>query len=290
MSYLRIGKYNPKALDKEMEIQPFENSRKNSLHRLNYLLGFIKEKKPSILEDFISNLENRLSELVKKNFITENSIEAKKFYEDFKNLKENQKLADLTLNFYLQMLDARNITDWLIDNASVLTGNYFRSFLVPMYYNVLALTETIDRKEAVKLYKQYITHYLIDKQANIKENRYESAEAIFERRKQDKDSDSPWVIVCGMWKDGKYFYRNDNCLWIDALTEYPDSELKYLVCCYGDYEGAKIGYNSNFILTMEHTIAQGDKYCSRVVHDTLVDWDLRHPPTEFWDNIKPENE
>ncbi len=25
---------------------------------------------------------------------------------------------------------------------------------------------------------------------------------------------------------------------------------------------------------MEHTIAQGDKYCSRVLHDTRIDYDL----------------
>jgi len=31
---------------------------------------------------------------------------------------------------------------------------------------------------------------------------------------------------------------------------------------------------------MEHTIAQGDPYCSR------VDWNLAHPPKEFWDNMK----
>ncbi len=37
---------------------------------------------------------------------------------------------------------------------------------------------------------------------------------------------------------------------------------------------------------MEHTIAQGDPYCSRVIHDTRVDWNLAHPPKEFWDNMK----
>jgi hypothetical protein len=41
-------------------------------------------------------------------------------------------------------------------------------------------------------------------------------------------------------------------------------------------------------LTMEHTIAQGDQYCSRVLHDTRVDWNLKHPPKEFWDNIESD--
>jgi hypothetical protein len=78
---------------------------------------------------------------------------------------------------------------------------------------------------------------------------------------------------------------NENCLWIEALTDLDDSELKYLVCCYGDYQSAQHHYNQHIILTMEHTIAQGDPYCSRVLHDTREDWDLRHPQKEFWDNL-----
>ncbi len=89
----------------------------------------------------------------------------------------------------------------------------------------------------------------------------------------------------GLINEGKYFYRNNNCTWIEAMKELPDSELKYYTCCYGDYQSVKV-HNKNFILTMEHTIAQGDPYCSRVIHDTRVDWNLAHPPKEFWDNMK----
>ena len=35
---------------------------------------------------------------------------------------------------------------------------------------------------------------------------------------------------------------------------------------------------------------EGDPYCSRVLHDTRVDYDLRHPQKEFWDNFEPGNE
>ncbi|UCG02983.1 MAG: hypothetical protein JSW11_03150 [Candidatus Heimdallarchaeota archaeon] len=48
--------------------------------------------------------------------------------------------------------------------------------------------------------------------------------------------------------------------------------------------------DESLILTMEHTNAQGDPYCSRVLHDTRVDYDLRHPPKKFWDNLRPEGE
>ena len=95
---------------------------------------------------------------------------------------------------------------------------------------------------------------------------------------------STWVMVRGMLQPGKYAYKNENCLWVEALADLPDAEIKYLICCYGDYASVKL-HNKNFILTMEHTIAQGDPYCSRVIHDPRVDWDLRHPPKEFWDEF-----
>ena len=90
--------------------------------------------------------------------------------------------------------------------------------------------------------------------------------------------------------DGKYAFRNDTCVFLNAIgDDLPDTELKYYVCCYGDYEKFK-NYHDSIILTMEHTIAQGDPYCSRVLHDTRVDWDLQHPPKSFWDSMNPENE
>ena len=126
---------------------------------------------------------------------------------------------------------------------------------------------------------------MIDREP-VQESDFVNLETHYEKRINSNRKSSPWVIVFGLINEGKYFYRNDNCLWVDALKDLPDSELKYYVCCYGDYQGAK-DLNENIILTMEHTIAQGDPYCSRVLHDTRFDWDLRHPSKHFWDSISP---
>jgi hypothetical protein len=160
--------------------------------------------------------------------------------------------------------------------------------LHPAYYNLLVLTETLDREDAIALYKKFVTHYIRDRR-DPERITYDNLETAFTKAIEPKEIPSEWVVVRGMIGDGKYAYRNDNCLWIDAIEDLPDSELKYYVCCYGDYESSKI-YHDSVILTMEHTIAQGDPYCSRVLHDTRVDWDLKHPPKDFWDSMKPENE
>ncbi|MCW4050480.1 MAG: L-2-amino-thiazoline-4-carboxylic acid hydrolase [Candidatus Bathyarchaeota archaeon] len=160
-----------------------------------------------------------------------------------------------------------------------------KAFLYPDYYNLQVLTETLGRDEAIKLWKQYITHYIIDNRTQ--KNTATGVEEILERRIGGNRRDSEWVLVHGIIADGKYAYKNENCTWVDAMKELPDKELKYYVCCYGDYEYAK-SYDENIVLTMEHTIAEGDPYCSRVLHDTRVNWKLEHPSKEFWDSFNPE--
>ena len=144
------------------------------------------------------------------------------------------------------------------------------------------------RTAAINLFKRYISHYLIDRNS-LENDSFEGLEALYKKRVKPNPNPGSWVIVHGMIRKGKYFYRNDNCLWVEALVDYPDNEIKYYVCCYGDYQAAKSYNNENIILTMEHTIAQGDLYCSRVLHDTRIDWDLRHPSKKFWDNIEFED-
>ena len=98
-------------------------------------------------------------------------------------------------------------------------------------------------------------------------------------------------IVHSMLEEGKYAFKNENCpTCADAMIDLPDVEFKYLAVCYGDYEKFRAYYSDYLILTMEHTIIEGDPYCSRVLHDTRIDYDLSHPPKEFWDNFKPGKE
>ena len=87
--------------------------------------------------------------------------------------------------------------------------------------------------------------------------------------------------------DGKLYLRKNNCLWNDAIQDFEDSEVKYYVCCYGDFDAPRRA-NKNFVLTMERTIIEGHPYCDSVFHDTRVNKDLSHPSEEFFDKMKAE--
>jgi hypothetical protein len=194
------------------------------------------------------------------------------------------ELSKNYLSYYIQLLGLATYDGDMDSTVTVKKRNYFRSFLCPRYYNLLILIEVLGREEAIQLYKRYITLYYLDDLAD-REDSVENVEEIFERvAARSAGTPSDWLMVVAIIGPGKYAFKNENCLWVDALADLPDAEIKYLVCCYGDYTTVKT-HNQHFVLTMEHTIAQGDDYCSRVIHDPRVDWDLRHPPKEFWDGM-----
>ena len=283
MKFVKTGEFRPDALEIPVETNFRKATQDMTLKRLDYLLGFITENKPEIFSDYVKKLESKYRSLTEYDIGIDEISELETIVTDMVHLKEYPNLANSVVCYQLQVLQPPENANWWEEKINVLTGNNIRAHLHFRYYNLLTLTEVLDREDAIALYKRFVTNFIIYTR-DPERKRYKSIEAVFEGHTKPKDEISSWVIVRGMIGEGKYAYRNDNCLWVEALEDISDSELKYLICCYGDYESSKI-YDDSIVLTMEHTIAQGDPYCSRVLHDTRVDWDLRHPPKEFWDNF-----
>jgi len=290
MKFQKYGKELPNALELEGEIQPIDFAMNSSFKRLNYLLKIIRNKKPNIFSDYIKNLELKYKSLVKEDILSKKVLDITEFLKDFEYLKEYPKLAKYNLEYFLQILQLSDKDDWIKEKTNVVEKNYLRAFLIPRYYNVLVLTETIKRDEAIKLYKYFVSQNIKD---NLSPNRkiFDTLEDFQEYFEMDKKEITiGWHGVLSDVKDGKYFFRKDNCLWADALIDLPDKMLKYLICCYGDFQIAVARSNDNFILTMKHTIVEGDPYCDCIIHDTSIDWNLTHPPKEYWDAIVPLDE
>ena len=287
MKFYRVGEFKENVLEKKVEINPSEMTPRFVLNRLDYLIGFISEKSPGDLDQFTKRLEEKYRKLAKSDRLSKYDLNLGELLVDKTNLSNHQSLVEAALNYYIQVLNLPDGSKW-DETVEVVNRNYHQAFLHPRYYNLLTLIDTLGRDEAISLWKRFFTHYLIDTR-KPREKPFVDLETLLEERMAAVDEDNPsdWVAIRGMIADGKYAFRNDNCLWVDSLDDLPDSEVKYYVCCYGDYEGAKNQHES-IIMTMEHTIAQGDSYCSRVLHDTRVDYDLRHPPKEFWDNMWPD--
>ncbi|MHA2025176.1 MAG: L-2-amino-thiazoline-4-carboxylic acid hydrolase [Candidatus Thorarchaeota archaeon] len=287
MKFYSAGKFKENVLEKKVEINPNEMLPQFVFNRLDYLIGFISEKSPDNTNPFVNNLEGKYRELSKSNYLSKYDLDLRELTADKENLSNHQSLVEAALNYYIQVLNLPSGRNW-DETVKIVNRNYHQAFLHPRYYNLLTLIETLGREEAIRLWKRFFTQFIIDNR-KPREKPFVDLETFLEEQiaAVDEENPSDWVVLFGMIADGKYAYRNDNCLWVDSLDDFPDSEIKYYVCCYGDYEGVK-DLHESIVFTMEHTFAQGDPYCSRVLHDTRVDYDLRHPSKEFWDNMRPE--
>jgi hypothetical protein len=288
MKYVRTGELQSDALDRLHKLQPKEEFNRGPLKRIDILLAMIQEEYPDKLSEFISNQMTNYESLLNEETIEKHTLPSV-LLEDKPLLKHYPKLAGFVLNYYLHLLQMSGTPDWTTDRIKTSQRDFFRSFLLPRYHNLQMLIKTLGREEAINLYKKYISYFFIQLGKPDTPTEFVNLRQHYEKVSHPRSPPSDWVTVRGLMDNGKYFFMNENCLWVDALPDIDDKELMYLICCYGDYQSIQRNYNQHIILTMEHTIAQGDPYCSRVLHDTREDWDLRHPKKDFWDRLSKQS-
>ncbi len=295
MEVIRLGEFNPEAMEKKVTIQPLDcavnmanNSRNNfaCLKRLSYLLEYLEKMYPKKHQKYVDNLTKKFHQLSEEEFFIDINSKFEEILKENNHLIRFPELTKATLKFYLELLKIPQEVNWINDTIEVKQGDYIRSFLIPTYYFLEVLIATLGKETATSFFKRYISSFLDNELSKLPIN-FITLTDTFNRAKQSVGSPSDWVMVIGLLSESKYIFRNDNCLWIDALKDLPNQEIKYFICCYGDYQKAYSGSNGHAILTMEHTIAQGDPYCSRVKHDTRFDWNLEHPKKEVFDNLWP---
>ncbi len=288
MKFEAYGALIPNALDEiENKIQSVKTALISQLKRLNYLIDFIKEKNSTKYRDYIINHEDKFNSLIKEDQVSK-KLDISKILTDYENLKDYPKLVTNYLNFIYHTLKISEKVNWDKEEIKINHRDYLRAFLLPRFYNLTVLIETIGRDEAIRLYKNFVTQNIVD---NSSPNRkiFDRLDDFREFFKKDKKEVTIGVIgVLSEVENGKFYFRKDNCLWADALQDILDKELKYLVCCYGDFQAAVSRSKGNFVLTMKHTIVEGDPFCDCIYHDTNIDWNLTHPEKEFWENIKIE--
>ncbi len=290
MKFSQTGTFRENFLEESTTLNLKEQIHAILLDKLDYFIGFIIKEKLEIIDDYVENLTKKYQGLVEEDLLENATSEIEEIFTKYENLNQFPDLNKASLNYLFYLLQLKDKDEWDNDEIEISMRSLIEAWVFPAYYYLEALTETIEREDAVKLYKRYITQYYKDHPSPDRDESF-SLEKMLEKRLSGDTTSSEWVMVHAMLEEGKYAFKNENCpTCVDAMTDLPDVELKYLACCYGDYEKFRSYYSDHIILTMEHTLMEGDPYCSRVLYDIRIDYDLRHPPKEFWDNFEPGNE
>jgi hypothetical protein len=262
------------------EYQPLEYV-KLILKSFDHFLGVVKDQQLKSLAEYVANLEARYKQLVKRDYLTLNEGDVAPLITELTHLRQYPSLARLYLNYRFQLLQIVKETKWKREKVEVILRTWMRARYLPVYTNLQVLTETIPRDKAIQLYKHFVNDYMRKRVAGM-DDRYQTLEEL---REMLLDVEK-WGIVTNVSevKDGKLIVRRDTCLHHSLLADIPDEELKFLVCCFGDYEGVR-SFNKHFKLTMSGTLVAGDPYCDCVYYDTRITKELTHPSKEFFDSI-----
>lgn len=289
MKITQTGSYKENSLDKKIAVNPQDRVENILLVSLNFFLAFLSQNRPDIISDYVAHLTKKLEGLVKDDHWGRLHSQVQALLQSYDLLPAHSELTQAAFNYFVELLGATDSAVWEVDNTEVTMQALVQAWVFPPYYYLKALTELIPREQAVKLYKHLITQFYMEHTQPMAD--FSDLPDLVERRLSGDTAASDWVIVHTLLDEGKYAFKNKNCpTCVDAMNAIPDRELKYLVCCYGDYAKFRASYGDHIILTMEHTLMEGDGYCSRVLHDTRLDYDLRHPPKKFWDNLEPGKE
>lgn len=276
MQIKELNYYNP---NKETEIN-LKNIVAGNFVMVDRFLKYLQNNRKDILEKFIINLEKKyLSKAYMKYNLTDLEIFAE-IFEKLEIIKDYPNLLDSIINLALSTLNFTSNFTWESSelNITIIAANRARAY--PVIYFSELLTEMMDREEAIKFLQNYFV-YNVNEYRNV--TKHESLLSVFESDYERGRRNEDTKAVFNLLNDGLYASRVNGCILAEALEEYPDSEMKYTVCCSADHAIVK-KTNENFVLTRTTTLMNGP-YCDFCCHDTRFTDKIEHPSKEFYEKL-----
>ncbi len=268
----KVNNYNPNKTTK-LNIR---NCLEQCLLSIDRFLVYLAEHKPHLLDSFVKNLKFQYKSKISVNFINFDADKLSKATKELKVLSKFPELIDLCINLFLTLLKVPTDFTGEVQELDILDLNISKARLVPVYYLSKLLTEMIKKDEAIQLLKDYF-EYAVVAYRNIKQ--YQDLTAIYE----DCNKQENTILINAMINDGIYAGKGFVCLAHEALKEFNDPELAYIICCHGDSAIIR-KYNENFVMTRRYTLMDGS-YCDTTAHDTRIVTKIEHPSEEFYQTL-----
>ncbi len=155
MKLTQTGTFQKNFLEKSVTTNPKENAPDILLKKLDYLIGFVTKEKPEIITDYVRNLSKKYQRLAEDDFLEDSSKDVEELFAKYENLSQYLDLKKASLNYLLHLLHLKEKSTWKKTEVEITMKAMIQAWTYPTYYFLQALTETIDRVEAVKLFKRW---------------------------------------------------------------------------------------------------------------------------------------
>ena len=283
MKFEKLGKEQEKVM---IEIGPYDFGESNIIRDLENTLEFIKEKNPKILDEYTKTLTKKLLEITTMNGFKDELGKLAEHIKRYASLEGHIELLRLLLSYFTKTLGVTEEQFWQNEQQAFPEWNFFHSVRDLHLLELKVLIDILGKEKAIELYQKITDHYVDNYNQNQK-GWYKDLEEMRESYIRFLDRNT-WgrVRLISDVENGHYI---EICLTCDKVRTYKDKikengELLDVTGCYCHIGLAKL-WNENFVLTMKHTLAKGDPYCTYVYHDTRIADKIDEPSKEFIEGI-----
>ncbi|NPE09343.1 MAG: hypothetical protein GNW80_13740 [Asgard group archaeon] len=280
---MKFHKFEAQTTNKIYKIKPIEFFNNTIYKRLDFFLGFVKKNNEKIFKDYVNQLIVDFQTLSEYSTVGDYLI---RNLANYKNISSNMKLSQLHGDLLRQILGISMEQTNSDNEIEVPSRIYWRAIVLTKIYQLESLVKTIGRAKAIDLFKQYLDQYYVHVKSTFKY--YETLDELYKEHLEDSktSTNNEFAVTSSSVENGMYIIRNDNCPAVEALDDFEDKELIYVVICYPDFKWAEMT-NEHFVMTRKYTVAEGDPYCDKVLHDSRIVKELKHPTKEFIDSMGP---
>ncbi|MHA2406508.1 MAG: hypothetical protein ACXACH_07130, partial [Candidatus Hermodarchaeia archaeon] len=216
MKFTHVGECRPEIMDEKIEeYQPLEHAER-LLKSFDHFLGAIKAQQPTILEEYVTNLETRYQPLLNNEYLSLRNDDISPIIDELPHLREYSQLVRVYVNYNFQLLQLSKKAKWKRAKIQTSLRTLMRSRYIPIYTNLQVLTETLPRDQAIQLFKDYIDDYMRMRVAEM-DDRYQTLNELRDMFL----SMGEWGVVGNVSevKDGKLIMRRDTCLHNALLAD-----------------------------------------------------------------------
>ena len=283
---LKFEEYGKEVDNLEIKFNPMDFAESNLFKKISNILGYIKKNRADIYPEFIKRLTVSKVNLPKKKYFDNKTTKIMERISQSEILVENQELILRHLNAFIEAQGITYKEYFKNEEIKIPIKNFTHSANNLSYLYLSTLEGIIGKEEAIKLYKETVDNYVHVFDTN-QVNFFTDLEDMRQKFIKWIEND-PYgrVRLLSTVENGQWIKICKNCEKVQYLEnlEELDGDFMYAISCYCHEPLAEM-WNENFVLTLEHTIAKGDPFCSYVYHDKRIVEKIEHPPREYFEKI-----
>jgi hypothetical protein len=287
---MKIENYSCFSLTKKYKFTP-ENSIKGRLQRVDYTLKIFKSIKPEDLNNYVSDLKDKFSEIVGDYSFNADAFNWDSIREDLTII---QNFPELERLIFLYTCKTIELPENYVSEKGEIESNYFnlrKSGERVSYYLVRSLADIYGKDKGIEIYKQIAPLLIKEYRAKMKQEEPEDPKSIT-ILDSNKKSIEAWCksgladFTSCVIDDFKVVYRFDSCLTPEALKDFKDPDIAYLSSCYlADIPE----FNEGRVIHLRRTqTLHHAKFCDEFYWNNHVYPDAEQPSLEFTEKIGKE--